>query len=104
MKMAELDSFEYTEEREARLLAQQIGNFINGHGTSKYAMDVFSDEMAHRTHRTLQQSFMRYLWVLFQTWSNAKADGYYDLRNEATVELADKIVLEFEADAAFPFI
>ncbi|OGR49689.1 MAG: hypothetical protein A2X37_10785 [Elusimicrobia bacterium GWA2_66_18] len=67
-------------------------------------MEAFADEMVHHAHRTLQQSFMRYIWVLLQAWAACKKQGCFDLRNEATVEMAEKIVNQFENDAAFPFI
>jgi hypothetical protein len=44
------------------------------------------------------------MWALLMGWADCKQRGFFDLWNEATVEIALKFKLAFEKEAAFPFI
>lgn len=68
-------------------LAQIVDEFCNGAGNKEYA--EFTEQVITRTHRTLQQKIMRLMVLTIEAWANALD---YDARNEATVELARKIV------------
>jgi hypothetical protein len=56
------------------------------------------------THRTLQQNKMRLIVHMLQVWADQDRDGWYDLRNEATVKLASKIVDAFKDDFHMPVV
>lgn len=56
------------------------------------------------THRTLQQNKMRLIVHMLQVWAEQEEGGWYDLRNEATVKLASKIVEKFKDDFHMPVV
>jgi len=80
-------------------LAREMSNFANT--WSAEDIQDFINTMGN-DHRTLQQSFTRLCakWFLYLA---EKEDGQYDLRNEASVNLAKKIkhILEY---TSLPFI
>jgi len=49
-------------------------------------------EAINRQHPTHQQNIFRVIYLLCRAWAENKAKGWYDLRNEATVEGAERIV------------
>jgi len=53
----------------------------------------FVEQLTCRTHRTLQQNIARLFLKAFVAWAEIgdKGEGHYDLRNEDTVKLAQKI-------------
>ena len=55
------------------------------------------------SHRTLQQSACGAFLKVFEGWAEMKRNGYYDLRNEATVSTAEKVSAAVE-DAHLPMI
>lgn len=67
-------------------MAQMIDEFCNASGQDKYA--GFVETVVFRTHRTLQQKIMGLFVKTIEAWAEAP----HDLRNEATVNLAKKIV------------
>jgi len=61
-------------------------------------------EVLAKQHRTLQQNFMRRIIVpSIQIFAQKQADGYYDLRNEASCKLAAEL-LPITKKAILPFI
>jgi len=48
--------------------------------------------MIVQDHRTLQQNKMRLIVTCLKKWAEMEENGYFDLRNEATVKLARKLV------------
>lgn len=82
-----VDSKELTGQEAARLMA----DFVNPMGDLEY--QAFAEEMAHRTHRTLQQSFMRLMWKVMREFAKAKS---HDLRNEGTVKLCREVTAKYE--------
>ena len=68
--------------------AQALSKFVNGATYSElqeFAKVVTND------HRTLQQGMMKAFVLCINNWSEDKKKNYYDLRNEATVQLADEL-------------
>jgi len=65
-------------------------------------------EIAQRvvnTHRTLQQNKMRLIILILKEWTEMDMDGRYDLRNEAAVKLATKLLAGVkEDDLVLPMI
>lgn len=61
-------------------------------------------EAACNTHRTLQQNKMRFVLEMIKVWAEMYRDGWYDLRSEATCQLASKIVEAFEDDFHMPVV
>ena len=55
------------------------------------------------SHRTLQQSTAGLFLKMFAGWAEVRKVGHYDLRNEATVNIATKITEAVE-DTTLPFI
>lgn len=88
----------------ARSIADGL-NVIGGDGEFEKG---FIMELAYRTHRTLQQSVMRQLIIpLLLEWAKAKQGGFYDLRNEATVQLCsdlEKWLEDAGRNLALPFV
>ena len=68
-------------------MAQILDEFCNGAGDKQYAQ--FTEQVTTRTHRTLQQKIMGLMVRTIEAWANTP---HFDARNEATVELARKIV------------
>jgi hypothetical protein len=81
----------------ARMLSKMVNVMCN-----QEAIDAFCDEVM-RDHRTLQQSTFRVFLKLCGMWKQQGEKGWYDLRNEATIEGATKIV-EATKNIAIPFI
>lgn len=70
-------------------MARLLGEFVNANGKSTYAQ--VAQEIVTREHRTLQQNIMGFFVAVIEAWATLPEDRY-DLRNEATVRLARKIV------------
>jgi uncharacterized protein (DUF2225 family) len=71
-------------------MAQMLDEFVNGHHGKK-DIEEFVEQIVYRTHRTLQQSIMRYIVALLEKYATLEPDRY-DARNESTVKLAKKMV------------
>lgn len=71
-------------------LARAFADFVNG--SSKKEVSAFVEELTSRTHRTLQQGSMGVMLRCIEAWAEAWAQNRFDLRNEATVKLAQRIV------------
>ncbi len=69
--------------------ANAISDAINYMGNNPEAI---ADILANRTHRTLQQSFMRVVVAFIEAEAKNVDENRHDLRNEATVKLCDHIV------------
>lgn len=78
------------------------------------AMSRFVNQMSHepgdfvkrftKEHRTLQQSFTAVCFAWIAHLANLE-EGQYDMRNEASVKAAKKIMEKFDQyDLALPFI
>jgi hypothetical protein len=86
------------EKEECELLCKNLFHKING------ADDMFTEVLMKHIlseHRTLQQSFWRMITkLIIQT---AKTE-YYDLRNEASIEMCKEIVLKLKEKLYLPLI
>lgn len=76
---------------------------LNCMGREKDVGEAVVDSI-NMQHRTLQQAFMRNVIVpIIQNFADKNANGYYDLRNEATVNACqelEKVLDKYH----FPFI
>lgn len=84
-----------TKEEEIRELASAVANL----GVSGGDRHKFVDAML-REHRTLQQAFTK----LVVDWLKALSESRYDLRNEASVKLAQALVPVIEDMPGLPYI
>ena len=76
-----------------------LENFVNG--ATKKDMAEFVDYVVHYAHRTLQQRMMALFMDVIQAWAKSS----FDLRNEATVKLAQKIMSKLDKyDVMLPLI
>ena len=76
---------------------------INKMGGDKDVMAGVTNVL-NKQHRTLQQNFMRLIIVpSIKSFAAKKAEGWYDLRNEAACELATKLLPIVEKES-LPFI
>ena len=75
------------DERQVREAVQSVSHLVNAYGHEE--ADFFIREMG-RKRRTLQQGFTRLCRAWFLHLASLK-EFQYDLRNEASVELAKKI-------------
>jgi hypothetical protein len=81
-------------------MVQMLDEFVNEHDSPE-ARREFAEQVVFRTHRTLQQSIMRFILATLELWADPKTD--HDLRNEATVKLARKF-LEAVPDRHLPLV
>ena len=82
-----------------RQAAAALTNYVNGY-CGPTDTESFVDTIL-REHRTLQQSTMRLIMATIKEWAKCK---HYDLRNEATIELARHIVANLPKHDALPLI
>ena len=59
--------------------------------------NVFAESVASTIHRTVQQKMMNLVIQLLIRWAKCKTENQYDLRNEATVNMAAEIVAFMES-------
>jgi hypothetical protein len=71
--------------------------------SSSFDDEAFAKQVTQKTHRTLQQSFMRAIVKTIHGWSKMHKEDWFDLRNEATVKASSKIV-ETIKDDYFPLV
>jgi len=86
-------------DKTAKEMAGAITNYLNNF--SKTPTDELVEELL-RQHRTLQQCFSRFCLRWFERV--AEATHGFDLRNEASVELAKEIMKIDLRKRALPFI
>ena len=81
-------------------MAQMLDEWCNANRQSK----DFVEQVTMRTHRTLQQKMMGLFVSVIEAWSEDR--GGHDARNQATVELAKKMIQGTgdKYDRALPFI
>ena len=79
-------------------IAAEMSRFVNCCGSEH--IQAFVDAMG-LDHPTLQQSFSRLCVVWFRLLAKTE---HFDLRNEASVKLARRIVGELEDSLALPMI
>lgn len=104
-RFARLDRDRATQES-AKMAVKILTDGVNTFSDDTF-VKAFIEELTCRTHRTLQQNTARLLLDLFRAWAGIydKGDGYYDLRNEATVKLAKVITEKVKNENCFlPFI
>ena len=71
--------------RDANAIADMLGNYVNRYHDARPIIDALNLK-----HRTLQQG----VFGLFMSWVKSLSkleDGWYDLRNEASVKMAKQI-------------
>lgn len=98
--MSESASEAFKKPTKSEDVADLMADAVN---SSIFDNEAFAKQITQRTHRTLQQSFMRALKTVFASWTEMEKDGWYDHRNEATVK-ASKKVNEVLKDEYFPMI
>jgi hypothetical protein len=81
--------------------AYALENFINK--ASKEDLEEFTLYIVDTMHRTLQQKLMRVLVVLIRRWGKMPPGGY-DLRNESTIKLCQRLTLTLAESSYLPFI
>lgn len=95
--MGTADKWEREKREKGKELARMLRDSVNG---GQIDVEAFVDSMM-RGHRTLQQSVMRQLIVpLIWAWADKYGERGFDLRNEETCRLCDKIrdAVGFEGD------
>lgn len=93
---------EMKEQEEGAKAAEAIANALNYMGNGNFKKGFV--EGMDRQHRTLQQDFMK-LVVMHIQHNSKKAENYFDLRNQAAVELCKAIVNNVPKDMLYlPFI
>jgi hypothetical protein len=73
-------------------IAKALADGVNVMGNRDFD-EAFVEHLTCRTHRTLQQSVAGLFMKVFKAWAEIadKGEGHYDLRNEATVKMAQAI-------------
>ena len=79
-------------------MAAEMSRFINSYGSEHVKEFV---EAMGRDHPTLQQSFSRLCVAWFRRLAGTE---HFDMRNEASVKLARRIVGELEENLGLPFV
>jgi hypothetical protein len=103
LERRELERFRRVEKNrtEARELAEGLADFANHSGRDN--SEEFIGQIIYKTHRTLQQAIFGLFVGLCEEWAKQDHPDLHDLRNEATVEGAKKVV-EALKDHSLPFI
>ena len=89
-------------DKTAEEVANILADFVNK--ANREELVRFTDYMVGNVHRTLQQQVIGLLMGLVQRYARL-TENYYDLRNEATVQLCKKICQKFDKyDLSLPLI
>lgn len=89
--MCEETEWERERSQKAAEAIRELSNYVNGnHGAYKPLVEAMREE-----HRTLQQAMTGFMLAWFCDLASRR-ESEYDLRNEASVRLAKKIVEKFE--------
>ena len=80
------------DKQQIKQAVQSVSHIVNAYGNEE--VDFFVKQMS-RQHRTLQQAFTRICQAWFLHLASLE-ESHYDLRNEASVELAKKIKVTLE--------
>ncbi len=70
----------YDTVQEAEDAAKNLESFVNPFGAD---YEAFVDQIVYRTHRTLQQSIGKLMFLLIKRWAEMYRCGKFDGRNEA---------------------
>ena len=89
------------ERKGGKEIAQEFMSMVNVMCNEK-EQEAFIDEILN-SHRTLQQSAAGVFLQVFAGWADMKTKGYYDLRNEATVSLGERVTKAAE-NTHLPFV
>ena len=81
------------DQKEIKELADKISRFING--AQEEDIEALADEIL-TDHRTLQQKTFGLILLCIRKWA-ALGEGWYDLRNEWTVQTCRTIVKKVES-------
>lgn len=81
-------------------MARACSDFVNNYNLDS---ETFCQAMANQ-HRTLQQSFTRLCLAWLKKCAELESANCFDLRNEAGVKLAKRIVDTFKDDMYLPLI
>jgi len=76
-------------EKNGKLFAKQFSDFVNSFSNDDIQF-VAVDQMT-REHRTIQQNMMKFFMKFVDEMAKQADEGRYDLRNEASVKLAQHI-------------
>lgn len=87
---------------EGARIVRELDNAVNRMDDNPFA-DGFVEQLTCRTHRTLQQNIAGLFLKCFEAWAKLGDEGCFDLRNEGTVKLAQKI-REAAKDSCLPFV
>ncbi len=90
---------ERSERDSMRRIVDSLFNEINSFSYEKHVKNFF-DAITHQ-HRTLQQSFWRMMFEVIKRYAELDKDGWYDLRNEASIKMCVKLKEWFEKDDNF---
>jgi hypothetical protein len=73
---------------DGKTAAESFSDFVNNYTADE---EGFVNQLVNCTHRTLQQSAFKVMFMCIKAWSE-KTEGQYDLRNEDTVKMSKKMV------------
>lgn len=85
---------EANECEEMKKIVDKLFDKINNFSYQKH-VDNFFNAITHQ-HRTLQQSFWRMMFDIIRKYAELDKDGWYDLRNEASVKMCVKLKKWFD--------
>lgn len=89
--------------KEIKKIFSELFNELNHMGNEVNVQDALNEVLGEQ-HRTLQQNYFRYVVVpSIQTFANKHDQNLTDLRNEASCELAKKL-LPLVKDEPLPFV
>ena len=84
-------------------IGESLSNLPLPARSSDHAIRGFLAAISHQ-HPTHQQNIFRILYITCRQWAENKKKGWFDLRNEATVEGAERIVEALGTDFPIPYI
>lgn len=80
----DIDQQKEKSKQSGRQVAELIMGFINGGFTAEFFEGFF--DVILNEHRTLQQLFQKFLILKWVRMQSHKTEGFFDLRNQYTVE------------------
>ena len=82
------------EKRDMKKIVDKLFHEINNFSYQKNSDNFF--EAMQKQHRTLQQSFWRLIFDVVKKYAELDKEGWYDLRNEASVKACVKLKVWLE--------
>ncbi len=79
-------------------VANKLSNFVN---TFNFDAKSFVEHITYHTHRTLQQSIGKLVFMLIKEWAICYEKEIYDARNEGTCKACHDIIQKMKEESKY---